>query len=141
VVYQKPRKQLTFLNIIWTLKTTAYGDFKNSCMTNFFFDYFFNYVCLFWQNFAPVDICHALGGGMSPCRPFSPDTVTARRKMPPVAEFEPAAVRVVTDALVRSAIPSPIKHLFGSYFIISSSYKYKLHKTQVLCINEIFDLL
>jgi len=47
------------------------------------------------------------GGGW---RPLSPDTMTVWRKMPPVAEFEPAMVRVATDALGRSATPPPLKY-------------------------------
>ena len=52
--------------------------------------------------------------------------------MPPVAEFEPVTVGVATDYLVGSATPSPIKHLFGTYFIISSGYKWKLHQTHIM---------
>jgi len=46
-----------------------------------------------------VGFCHARvrDGGLSS------DTMTVRRKIPPVAGIEPALVRVPTDALVRSA--------------------------------------
>ena len=40
------------------------------------------------------------------------DTVTARRKIPPMAEFEPAMVCVATNPLVRSANPFPYIYIY-----------------------------
>jgi len=59
-----------------------------------------------WQNFlvSTRSYLPCPGGGWEP---LTPDTVTARRKMPPVAGIELALVRTATDALVRLATPSP----------------------------------
>jgi len=46
----------------------------------------FKHVCVCFGGifkWAPLGICHA-----GRCRPLSPDTVTAPRKMPPVVEFK-----------------------------------------------------